>query len=143
MYIDAENRLSNAQAIAAVASTNIIDFSSDRNMGIGEPLCLVVVVTTLLDGTTGDETYSVTMQTDDNAGFGSPTTIGGVVALPRNSAVGTKFIITIPPDTAMERYFRVLYGVGGTTPLGAVTTFLTSMKMVQNDVHYDDAITVG
>lgn len=143
MIVDAEHRFSNAQAIASAASTNIIDLGQERRIGTGEPMAVVIVVTTLLDGTTGDETYTATLQTDADEGFGSPATLVPAVSLPRNSAVGTKFVIPIPSGSLTERYLRILYAVGGTTPLGNVTAFLTPMSFIQNDAYYADAITIS
>lgn len=144
MIIDAENRYSSAQSVAATAvSTNIIDHLADRNIGIGEPLVVVIVVTTALDGTTGDETYSAQLQADDNSGFSSATSVGGAVSLTRGSVAGTKFYIPVPPDTLTERYSRINYTMGGTTPTGNVTAWLTLASMVQNTFDYADAITIS
>jgi hypothetical protein len=144
MYLDAQNLYSDKQSVAATAvSTNIIDHGADRNLGIGEPLALVIVVTTVLDAGNADETYSAQLQTDDNAAFSSATSVGGAVSLPRGSAAGTKFVFVLPSDTSIERFTRVNYTVGGITPSGNVTAFLTALSMVHNDVHYADAITIS
>lgn len=143
MYIDAQQLFSDSQALVATAvSTNIIDFSQDRDIGIGKALAIVIVVKVALDRTTGDETYAVTVQTDDNAGFASPATLVGPVSL-LTYAAGTKFVIPIPPDKATERYMRLNYTLGGTTPLGTLTAFLTSLDMIQNENVYNDAINIG
>lgn len=142
MYLDAQLLYSDAQALVATAvSTNIVDHGADRNLGIGEPLAIVVIVDVALDRTTGDETYAVTLQTDDNAAFSSATTVTGPVSL-LTYAAGTKFIIPVPPDTLMERFSRLNYTLGGITPTGTVTAFMIPLSMIQNDVHYADAITI-
>lgn len=142
MFLDSLQLYSDAQALTATAvSTNVIDHKQDRNLGIGEPLVVVVVVDVALDRTTGDETYSVTLQTDDNEAFGSPTTVVTLSLL--TYTAGTKFVIFVPADLLTERYTRLNYTLGGTTPTGTVTAFLTLASMVQNNVVYADAITVS
>jgi hypothetical protein len=146
MIIDAQQRFSSAQSVAATAvSTNIIDLGIERRIGSGKPMCIVVVVTTVLDAGNADETYTVTIQTDDNEAFASAVTMPGTaaVSLPRGSAAGTKFIIPIPPGSASERYIRLNYTVAGTTPSGAVSAWLTSMDAVQNEAYYADAFTIS
>lgn len=145
MIIDAQQLYSDAQALTATAvSTNLIDHGIDRNIGIGEPLAVVVIVDVALDRTTGDETYTVTLQTDDNAAFSSATTVAGPVSM-TTYAAGTKFVIAVPPDTVTERFTRLNYTLGGTTPTGTVTAFLQPLRMVGvgENVYYADAITIG
>ena len=58
MILDSLLKFSDAQALTATAdSTNVIDLSNDRDIGIGEPMALVVTVGVAADFTTGDETY--------------------------------------------------------------------------------------
>lgn len=144
MFIDAHQRYSVAQAIASARSTNVLDHGvTGRHMGTGTPMAIVVAVTTLLDATTGDETYTVKLQTDDDEAFGSATDLTPAVNLPRGSAAGTKFVIPIPSGVSWERFSSLLYAVGGTTPLGNVTAWLTSMDAIQNEAVYADAITIS
>ena len=63
MRIDAQNLYSDAQAITAdAASTNSIDHGSDRNIGLGEPLSVVIIVDV---AAAGGGTLAITIQTDD------------------------------------------------------------------------------
>lgn len=143
MFLDSLQLYSDAQAVTAdAASTNVIDHKQDRNLGLGEPLAVVIVVDVATDGTTGDETYVVILETDDNEAFASATEVARV-AIPRGTAAGTKFVLGVPADTVMERYSRLTYDVGGTTPTGTFTAFLTLLSMVQNNVTYADAITIS
>lgn len=144
MLIDAQHLYSDAQALTATAaSTNLIDHGSDRNLGIGVGLSVVIVVDVALDGTTADETYTATLQTDDNASFSSATTVG-TVTMTRGAAIGTRYIIAVPADTSMERYSRLNYTLGGTTPTGTVTAFLQPTDAIDgSNVYYADAITVA
>lgn len=145
MIIDAQLLYSDAQAVTADAgSTNVVDHGQDRNLGLGEPLAAVITVDVAADGTTGDETYVVLLETDDNAAFSSATEVARVT-IPRGSAAGTKFVIPVPPTTSIERFTRLYYDVGGTTPTITVTAFLQPVSMIGagENVYYADAITIG
>lgn len=112
-------QVSDAQALtAAAASTDHIDLGSDRDIGPGTPLWLVVVVKTAVAGT-----LQVQLQSDDNAAFASPTTLiaGETVAAP---AAGTK--IVLPMAATNERFLRAYFG--GAPTAGVVDAFLTSQE---------------
>lgn len=144
MILDGQNLYSDAQALTATAaSTNIIDHGADRNLGIGEPMAVVITVGVAADGTTGDETYSAQVQTDDNASFSSATSVAGAVTIARGTAAGTKFVVAIPPDTTIERYTRVYYTLGGTTPTVTVDAFMQPMSAIQNDGYFPDGFTIS
>ena len=141
MFIDAQNLFSDAQALTTTAaSTNLVDLSADRDIGKGEPMVVVLSLDVATDGTTGDETYSVDLETDDNASFSSPAVLS-TTAVARSLAAGTQFVIAVPATN--ERYLRLNYTLGGTTPTATVTAFLTAASMVQNFVAYPDAITIS
>lgn len=124
MYIDSLLEFSRAQALSASgASTNIIDLGSDRDIGPGRPLWVVVSPSVAADNTTGDETYSIALQTDDNAAFSSPTTIATVAPAAAALTAGSRFVIGMP--FANERYLRLNYTLGGTTPSVTLNAFLT------------------
>lgn len=145
MIIDAQHLFSDAQALSATgASTNIIDLGSDRNIGLGEPMAVVVTIDVAADRTTGDETYTVQLQTDDNAAFSSAANVGGAYSILQYTA-GSRFVIPLPIGTETERYLRLNYTLGGTTPSITVTAFLTPLRMVGagENVYYADAITIG
>lgn len=143
MIVDAENTYSVGQTLTATGvSTNVIDHGSDRNIGIGEPLAVVITVTAI-DAASADETYTAQLQTDDNVGFSSPTSVGGALTIPRTTAAGTRFVIPVPPDTATERFTRLNYTLGGTTPSITLTARLIPAKFVQNEGVFPDAITIG
>ena len=125
MIIDSRLEFSVKQALTATAvSTNVIDLSSDRDIGPGRTMWVVVQVDVALDGTTGDETYAVALQTSNTEGSGY-TDIASV-SLPRGSAAGTRFVIGVP--YANERYLRLNYTLGGTTPTGTVSAWLTDQE---------------
>jgi hypothetical protein len=141
MFVDRENLFSNAQALTVTAaSTDLIDLGQERRLGVGEPMCVVIGCDVAMAGTT--PTMIATLQSDDNAGFSSATS---VVVSPTFSsfAAGAKYVLPIPPGVATERYIRVNYTMGGTTPTITVTTHLMPMSMVQNDYVYPDGFVVS
>jgi hypothetical protein len=142
-FLDDQNLYSDAQALTATAaSTDLIDHGADGNLGIGEPMVVQITLDVLADNTTTDETYSAALQTDDNASFSSAVTVGSVT-ITAGSAAGTRFFIPVPPSTSMERYSRINYTLGGTTPTVTVTSALLPVKFVDNYVSYADGITIS
>jgi hypothetical protein len=134
MIHDAENRFSDAQDISGAgpdASTDVVDLGIARDIGTGENLYLVVSVDTTFVG--GGITVAVTIETDNDEAFGSPTspaqTIGTFAAL---SVAGSRFVVRLQPDAINERFMRVLYTQSGALTTGAVTAFI---------VHGIDAVT--
>lgn len=124
MYIDSLLEFSRSQVLTATApSTNAIDLGSDRDIGPGRSLWVVVCVGVAADATTGDETYAVALQTDDNSAFSSPTTIASVAPAAAALGAGQRVVIGMP--FANERYLRLNYTLGGTTPSVTLSAFLT------------------
>ena len=143
MFLDSKALFSDAQALtASAASTNIIDLGADGNLGIGEPMAAVVTLDVAADNTTGDETYTVSLQTEDIEAFTTAVTIGSNT-IAAGSAAGSKVVIPVPADTNCDRYIRLYYTLGGTTPTATITAFLVPMSMIQNDVVYPDNITIS
>lgn len=143
MYLDAQGLFSDAQALTATAvSTNVVDLGVDGNLGIGEPMSVVIVLDVAADAANSDETYVVALQTDDNVGFSSATSIGSAT-ITRGDAAGTRYVIPLAADTGAERYIRLNYTLGGTTPSATVTSFLIPTSMIQNYVSYADGFTIS
>lgn len=135
MYLDSLLKFSDAQALTATAvSTNVIDLSNDRIIGIGEPMALVVTVGVAADFTTNDETYQFDLQTDDNEGFSSATSIGSVAVPAAALTAGDK--VVIPLGHANQQYLRANYTLGGTTPSVTVDAFLQPLSMIDGTVTY-------
>ena len=113
-WIDKLGEFSDAQALTATAvSTNVVDLSQDRDVGVGHPLWICVTLDVAADATNANETYTVDLQTDDNSGFSSATTLQ-TLTITRGSAAGSKFFMAVPQDN--ERFVRLNYTLGGTTP---------------------------
>ncbi len=133
MILDNTLVLSDGQAItASAASTNIIDIGAAgtswgassavrRDIGIGTEIPIAVAVTQSFNTLTS---LTIALQVDDDAAFGSPTTVAtGPAVLLAGLTAGA--LITFPaelPEGSNERYIRLYYTVGGANPtLGKVT----------------------
>jgi len=142
---DAEHTLSDAQALTATASsTNLIDFGSDRNIGIGEPMSVVYTLDVAADATSGDETYTAAVQWDSTTTFAGGATVvtGPTVTITRGDAAGTQYVANLGSGTAGLRYMNVLYTLGGTTPTVTVTAQLVPTSFIQNATTYADGFTI-
>lgn len=143
MILDAHLQFSDSQALTSTAaSTNIIDLGADRNIGIGNKLGVYLNVEVAANAGDGDETYSIAIQTDDNSGFSSATTLS-TFTITRGTAAGTVYLQGIPSDTTPERYLRLNYTLGGTTPSVTVSAHLVPDIGVDNYVAYADGFTIS
>lgn len=141
MFIDAQNLFSDSQALTATAaSTNLIDLGVDRDIGVGEPLAVVLTVEVAADATTGNETYQVDVETDDNSSFSSASVIARRIPTAAELALGT--VMTIPLPNTNERYIRLNYTLGGTTPTVTLSAHLAPLSMVQNNRTYADGFSI-
>lgn len=143
MYIDAQGKFSDGQALTASAvSSNVVDLGGDYNLGIGEPMAVVLVVDAAADGTDGNETYEAKIQFSSDEAFTSPVDSSSKF-VPAGSAAGSKFVLPVSPDQSGDRYMRLSYELGGTTPAVTFSAFLIPQNMVDNYVQYADAITIS
>ena len=132
MIFDRLNQFSGAQALTATAlSTDVIDTlpmvgnpNLTQNLGGVGALFLVVQVTTAGGGTA--PTLAVTLESDSTANLATSPTVhyssGTLVAA--TLVVGTLLAIPLPIGN-YERDLGVRYTLGGTSPTGSVTAFLT------------------
>ena len=137
MYIDTENRFSNAQTTTTstgsgstpgLLSTNIIDLTAATTyLGTGENLYIVAQVTTAFTSSGSNDALDVNLYTDGDVAFGSPTFVQRLGTFPAVAPIGSTIIARIAPDRAMERYIGLYYISQTTDPLtaGAVTAFIT------------------
>jgi hypothetical protein len=149
MYQDAQQLLSDAQALSATAaSTNLIDLGA-ANRGTGEVMCVMVSVDVAADVANADETYQFDIQTDDNAAFSSAVVLNrlafGVSGFPAASklAAGYKFALVLPKCDLVERFLRLNYTLAGTTPSVTVSASLMPYKLVEQLHVFADAITIS
>lgn len=124
MIIDTLLEFSDAQALTATAdSTNVVNLGGDFDVGVGQPLYLVVQVDVALDAGTGDETYVVELETDSVAAMSSSAIIN-TFTFTRGDAAGTRQFQAVA--SANEQFLQVVYTLGGTTPTGTFSAWLTS-----------------
>lgn len=144
MFLDAHCLFSDAQAVSSsAASTNYINLSAAQNIFDGEPLAVVINVDVAADGTTTDETYAFAIQCDDNTSFSSATSLVSQTITYGNLTAGSKHVVPVPVGAAVEKYLRVYYTLGGTSPSVTVTTYLQPLSMVEKLKIYADGITVS
>jgi len=152
MFVDAQLQFSAAQALTVTAaSTNVIDtgvnFAGtevDRNVGIGEPMNVLICVIVAADVADGNETYQFDLQTDTVVGFGSAVVLVSRIIARALLTAGSIWSIPVPADwPQIKRYLRMNYTLGGTTPTITVSAFLQPMSMMQNFVVYQDALTIS
>lgn len=111
-----------AQAVTATAvSTDTLDFSAFRNIGIGfqdvELFCFVGTSVTAA----GAATVTITLETDDNSAFSSATVIYSTTAIPKATLVaGFNALDGVKIPSGAERFLRLNYTVA-TGPLTAGT----------------------
>jgi hypothetical protein len=121
MLIDKLLRFSTSQALSGAsgtASTDILDLGADRDFtALGRPLYVVVVVEA--SGGTSP-TLQVILQTDDNSSFSSATALYTGPAVAQTTKIQ---IIPFPHEN--ERYLRLAYTQGGTSPTATVSAFIT------------------
>lgn len=143
MIMDAQHLFSDSQALTSSgASTNVIDLGADRNIGMGEPMCVMISLDVAADGGNSDETYTAAIQTDDNSGFSSATTLE-TLTITRGDAAGTKYFHVFKPDSLVEQYLRINYTLGGTTPSVTLTAHLVPLSFVEKYVSYADGFTIS
>lgn len=144
MYLDAHNLFSDAQAItSSAASTNLIDLGvANRNLGVGQPVYVVVQCDVAMTDASSNSTVAVTIEQDTAAAFSSATAVQTIGTFAAVSAVGTRIFAAIQPDAITERYIRVYYNVAnGVLTTGSFTAYLTDN--VQAEFEYPDGFTIS
>ncbi len=128
-----QHNFSESQVLSATgASTNIIDLGVPgtvlgapaalrRDIGKGNKITLVVKLDAAAGGTS--PTLDVVLQTDSDPGFGSPTEVARAPQVVSGSTGDRVALFMIPRETA-ERYLRVYYTLGGTSPTYTVSAFI-------------------
>ena len=121
MILDKNLQVSTDQVLTATAaSTDVIDLKQDRDVGIGEPMYIVVNIKAV-SGTS--PTLTITAQTDDNSAFPSAATLVASASLAPPVA-NTQQVLMFPRSN--ERYVRLNYTVGGTSPSITVDAYLSA-----------------
>lgn len=144
MNLDSTLQFSDAQALSSVGSTistNAIDLTDSREIGIGEPMALLVVITVAADFATTDETYQFVLQTDSTDSFSSPTTVVDSGAINGDLLTAGKRVV-LPMGFTNDQFLRVNNVLAGTTPLVTIDSFLQPLNMIDGDVIYPNAYTI-
>ncbi len=127
MLIDSRLEFSDGQALTgSAASTNIVDLGQDRDIGPGRTLYLVLTVDVAADTANGNETYAVALETDSSAAFSSETVLVSRTIAAADLSQGSQHVI--PVTLTNERFLRVNYTLGGTTPSVTVNAWLSDQE---------------
>lgn len=133
--LDKNLQFSDSQALTVTAdSTNHYDATTDRDIGPGEPMAVVVYVETALGGTT--PTISVSIETDDNSSFSSGTVLTTSQTYTPAQLVAADNMIVVPMTMNNERYIQLNYTMAGTSPTATVSAYLQPQSTVQNQRYY-------
>ena len=124
MIIDKALQFSADQALTATASsTDYLDLGADRDIGVGNPKYIVVTSKAAPGGTS--PTIAISIETDDNSSFSSATTLLTHATIAGAAfASGTRAVIPVPFTN--ERYMRLKYTLGGSSPTFTVDADITS-----------------
>lgn len=126
MYVDNNLVMSDAQAVtASAASTKSIDTATAlRDIGGGEPIELVVVITTDVAASGGASTTTFSLQDSaDNSTFA--TVLSSADIAKASLTAGTE-VLRVRLPRGLRRYIQVYYTVSTNNwTSGAVSAFLT------------------
>lgn len=125
LFSDGQNITGTGEA----ASTNIIDLGAvgtvlgaptgrSQDIGKGRPIPIVIQLDADSGGT--NETLDVDVEVDADTGFSNPTKVASAQQVGAASA-GHRIKIFYLPEGTNERYLRLLYTLGGTSPDYTVT----------------------
>ena len=133
--MDYFNEFSDAQAVTSTAiSTNVIDLgpvtdNATRDIGIGDPLWLVIQTNTSCTDTGDDATVAFTLETADNEALSSNAVVHyttGALAFSAYKDAGTTVACIRLPSGNYKRYMGVRYTVAsGPLTAGKFDAFLT------------------
>ena len=146
MILDDELKLGSAQAVTdtdAYMTNKIIDLGNvtpKRDLGAGEPMCLVFQVVVAADGST--DTTDLIAVDSENANLGSHEEVAKRRIPNADLVADSLHIVPIPPGAIDLRYFggRVELGSGDTI---TVTCWLSLLKDVQQyDRYYASGVEV-
>lgn len=124
MITDSQNTLSASQAVTATAvSTNTIDLSQLRDVGVGKDVYIYVNVE-VAAAAAGAATVNFQLISSASASLSSPTVLVQTDAIPKASLpVGQQIVLQVPEailNDIGQRYLGLQYTVG-TGPLTAGT----------------------
>jgi len=142
MILDRQLQFSSAQAVTAAAgSTDTIDFGAARDLGVGEPLYIVVVCTVAMTDGGSDSTLAVALEGDSTTTF-TPDSTRTLFTFAALSAAGTTKYARIGPDDMNLRYARLSYTpANGDLTTGSFSAYLTNS--IQKYTSYADNLVIS
>jgi hypothetical protein len=138
MLTSAEQLFSDAQAITTTAaSTNYIDLGATgtvlgapaalvRDIAKGKPIPVYVRHLVAAGGTS--PTISVAVEVDDNSSFSSATVVSTSETVSGATAGQEQWIDVHLPEGTNERYLRLNYTTGGTSPTHTVEAGIAASR---------------
>jgi hypothetical protein len=149
MFIDAEQSfvtvtngvLVPSDVTAADPLDNVIDLGvANHDIGVGEPMAVVINVTTAASLTT----CQFDVEVDDDAARGSAVVIARRIMANADLTLGTRIVIPVGfPAGTDARYMGVRVTPTGGAATISVTAFLQPMSMIQADRYYPDNVTIS
>ena len=126
MISDALLQFSNSQGITgAAASDSYVDLGAARDIGTGEDLFVVSVVTVAFTDASSDSTLSVDLYADSSTSF-TPDGSQRLFTIPALAAIGATFYAKISPGQTDYRYLELYYTPNnGNLSTGSLTSFVT------------------
>lgn len=144
MICDKLLQLSLAQeALTSAATTNVIDLGIARNIGVGEDLYVVAIVTTAFTDAASNSTMEFRLQCDNDEAFGSVDSFQIIGSFPALSAIGERLVAKLQPDKLNSRYLRGYFTIDGNGDLstGNFTVYIT--KDIQAYTSYANGYTIS
>ena len=144
--LDNALRLASAQAFSASGATSqYLDQSQAKNLGDGEPLCMLFTVTAA-GNYTANETYTFAIQAASTSAFSSPTTLESrtIASAASNNplAVGAQVALVLPPCVSDAEFLQGYLTLAGTTPTISVDCDILPLSAVRKEAFYPAGFTV-
>ena len=115
MIIDSRLEFSVKQVLAATgASTNVIELSTDRDIGPGRTMWVVITA-----DASPAAAVTVSLETSNTEGSGYAKVAS--VTVPQAAAIGSRYVLGVPYEN--QRYLRLDYSAAGT-----FSAFLTDQE---------------
>lgn len=143
MLLSAEQNFSDSQTVTtSAASTNIIDLGATgtvhgapaalvRDIGKGRPIEIVISLDIAATGTS--PTLSAALEVDTTDAFSSATVVQTANTI-AGGAAGDRVSIYYVPEGTNERYLRLNYTTGGTTPSYQITAGIVAADQTNDTV---------
>lgn len=121
MILDKLNMFSDALALTATATSDVIDLGVSRDIGVGRPLEVICLVNTALLSA-GSTTLVVKLQTDTQSSFGTAVDLITTAAIAKATLIAGYEVIKQKLPQGVQRYLRVSYTVAVSDFTGGTIT---------------------